>query len=113
MHKLYLLFKSYTSIRPDYVKPLPPLDCLRHFEAAARHQSFVRAAEEFHITPAAIAHRVRMLEKHLGAPLFSRRHRSVRLNLRGRSYFEAVQRILFDIHDTTALHADRRRFLQR
>ena len=95
------------------MKPLPPLDCLRHFEAAARHQSFVRAADEFALTPAAVAHRVRVLEKHLGAPLFSRRHRGVRLNRRGRSYFEAVQRILLDIHETTAIHADRRRFRRR
>ena len=44
------------------VIPLPPLDCLRFFEAAARHRSFVRAAEELGVTPPAVAHRIRMLE---------------------------------------------------
>ena len=42
--------------------PLPPLDCLRFFEAAARHRSFVRASEELGVTPPAVAHRIRMLE---------------------------------------------------
>ena len=62
------------------MSPLPPLDCLRFFDAAARHQSFVRAAEELLVTPAAIAHRIRMLEDHLRAPLFDRFHRGGRLN---------------------------------
>ena len=65
------------------MQTLPPLDCLRFFAAAARHQNFVRAAEELQVTPAAVAHRVRMLEKHLEAPLFDRRPRGVRLNRRG------------------------------
>ena len=49
---------------------LPPLECLRFFEAAARHQSFVRAAKEIHVTPAAVAYRVKVLESHLGYSLF-------------------------------------------
>ena len=64
---------------------LPPLESLRLFEAAARHQGVARAVEEFAVTPSAVAHRVRMLEKHLEAPLFDRRRRGVRLNRRGRS----------------------------
>ena len=43
---------------------LPPLDSLRFFEAAARHQSFARAGEELSVTPASVAHRIGMLEKH-------------------------------------------------
>ena len=50
--------------------PLPPLECLRFFDAAARHQSFVRAASELHVTPAAVAYRIKMLEGHLGHSLF-------------------------------------------
>lgn len=75
----------------------PPLDCLRFFDAAARHQSFARAAEELGVTPAAVAHRVRMLEQHLRAPLFARRARSVRLTEPGRRYHADVQRILEDV----------------
>ena len=90
------------------MKSLPPLNCLRFFEAAARHQSFARAADELGVTAA--AHRVRLLESHLRAELFVRRPRSVRLNRRGRAYFKEVRRILLDIHHTTEFHADRRRF---
>jgi LysR family glycine cleavage system transcriptional activator len=53
-------------------RELPPLNALRAFEAAARHLSFVRAAEELHVTPAAISQQVKLLEDHLGASLFHR-----------------------------------------
>ncbi len=56
---------------------LPPLDCLRFFEAAARRESFAKAAEELLVTPSAVAHRVKILERHLGAALFARVHRGV------------------------------------
>lgn len=52
--------------------PLPPLNALRAFEAAARHQSFVKAAAELHVTPAAISHQVKQLEEILGVALFHR-----------------------------------------
>jgi LysR family glycine cleavage system transcriptional activator len=51
---------------------LPPLRSLRAFEAAARHLSFARAAEELHVTPAAISQQVKILEQHLGVALFRR-----------------------------------------
>jgi DNA-binding transcriptional LysR family regulator len=38
--------------------PLPPLSALRAFEAAARHLSFKKAADELHVTPAAIGHQI-------------------------------------------------------
>lgn len=56
---------------------LPPLSQLRAFEAAARHRSFQRAAQELSVTPAAISHQVRELEARLGLPLFVRRTRQV------------------------------------
>ena len=80
---------------------LPPLNCLRFFDAAARHESFARAAEELQVTAAAVAYRVKSLEAHLRAPLFHRRHRAVRLNDRGRRYHADVQRILYDIGEST------------
>ena len=80
---------------------LPPLECLRFFEAAARHESFAKAADELCVTPAAVAHRIKRLEKHLDDKLFVRHHRGVRLNQQGREYLEEIQRILFDIHDVT------------
>ncbi len=51
---------------------LPPLNALRFFEAAARHRSFVRAAEELHVTPAAVSQQIKLLEDHLGVTLFKR-----------------------------------------
>ena len=77
---------------------LPPLDSLRFFEAAARHQSFVMAGKELGVTAAAVAHRIRTLEKHLDAELFERRRRSVHLNAKGRAYLKEVQRILAEVH---------------
>ena len=77
---------------------LPPLESLRFFEAAARHQSFARAAAELEVTPATVAYRVRRLEKHLEVPLFDRPRRAVRLNRRGQAYLKEVQRILAEVH---------------
>ena len=42
---------------------LPPLEALRFFDAAARHESFAGAARELDVTPAAVSHRIRTLEK--------------------------------------------------
>ena len=83
---------------------LPPLESLRFFEAAARHESFARAGKELGVTAAAVAHRIRTLEKHLDAPLFERRHRGVRLNARGRTYLKEVQRILGELHGVSERH---------
>jgi len=51
---------------------LPPLNALRVFEAAARHRSFARAAQELHVTPAAISQQIKLLEDYLDVPLFKR-----------------------------------------
>ena len=60
-------------------RPLPPLNALRAFEAAARHQSFGRAAGELNVTSAAISHHVKTLEEYLGVELFHRTGRGLRL----------------------------------
>lgn len=51
---------------------LPPLNALKAFEAAARHGSFARAAEELHVSPGAISRHVKLLEEHFGVALFER-----------------------------------------
>jgi len=53
---------------------LPPLRSLRAFEAAGRHLSFVRAADELGVTPAAISQQIKLLEEWVGQPLFNRDH---------------------------------------
>lgn len=62
---------------------LPPLTALRAFDAAARHLSFARAAEELHVTPAALSFQIKSLEEHLGCPLFRRLNRTVELTEAG------------------------------
>jgi LysR family glycine cleavage system transcriptional activator len=64
---------------------LPPLNSLRAFEAAARHLSLKKAAEELHVTPAAVSHQVRTLEEYCGAPLFHRLARALRLTEAGQA----------------------------
>lgn len=58
-------------------RPLPPLNALRAFEAAARHLSLSVAANELNVTPAAISHQVRLLEDHIGLPVFERSGRGL------------------------------------
>lgn len=65
------------------MRRLPPLAGLRAFEAAARHLSFKRAAQELHVTPTAISHQVRQLEEAIGVSLFERRTRHVLLTAEG------------------------------
>lgn len=64
-------------------RSLPPLRALRAFEAAARHLSFAQAADELGVTPGAISHQIKALEDWLGAPLFHRLTRALRLTEAG------------------------------
>lgn len=70
---------------------LPPLKALPAFEAAGRHLSFTRAAEELNMTQAGISFQVRNLEQSLGVRLFERYHRSLKLTLEGETLLKAVQ----------------------
>lgn len=65
---------------------LPPLNALRAFEAAARHESFSLAADELNVTPGAISRQIRSLELSLGHSLFIRNNREVRLTTESRAY---------------------------
>jgi len=64
---------------PSARRSLPPLNALRAFEAAARHLSLSLAAGELNVTPAAISHQVRLLEDHIGLPVFERNGRGLAL----------------------------------
>lgn len=61
------------------MRKMPPLSALRAFEAAARHASLKKAAEELFVSPTAISHQIRKLETLIGQPLFVRETRRVRL----------------------------------
>ena len=86
------------------VSSLPPLECLRFFEAAARHQSFTGAALELGCTRAVVSYRVRTLEAYLELALFDRRPRGIRLNRHGRAYLHEVGPRLAELGDTTDRH---------
>ena len=87
-------------------RDLPPLSTLIGFEAAARLQSFSRAAEELHITQSAISHQVRVLEDHLGQPLFRRIGRRIELVDAGRDFLITAQAALEELrHGVRRLNA--------
>ncbi|QSQ17580.1 LysR substrate-binding domain-containing protein [Myxococcus landrumensis] len=73
------------------MRDLPPLSALRAFEAAARHLSFKKAADELAVTPTAISHQVRQLEAWLGLRLFERHVRRVVLTQEGRELFPSMR----------------------
>jgi len=72
------------------MRNLPPLIQLRAFEAAARHLSFKSAAVELCVTPTAISHQIRLLERYCDQPLFRRRPRPLALTDAGRHLFSVV-----------------------
>lgn len=76
------------------MRNLPHLDYLQAFEAAARHLSFTRAAEELNCTQAAISQRVRALERFFARPLFHRRSNGLELTEVGAAYLPGVAEAL-------------------
>jgi LysR family transcriptional regulator, glycine cleavage system transcriptional activator len=77
---------------------LPPLGALRAFEAAARHLSFSKAADELAVTPAAISHQIHTLEQDLGVTLFHRRNRQVALTASARVLLPGLSDAFAGIH---------------
>ncbi|MEO1688122.1 MAG: LysR substrate-binding domain-containing protein [Pseudomonadota bacterium] len=79
----------------------PPVASLRAFEAAARHASFSAAAEELSLTPAAVSQQIRVLEAHLGAVLFERLPRGVKLTEQGAAYAQPVRKAFAEMQGAT------------
>lgn len=77
----------------------PPLIAARSFEAAARHGSFQRAAQELHVTPTAISHQVKRLEDYLGTQLFVRKNRAVDLTGDGRALAARLDELFISLED--------------
>ncbi len=78
---------------------LPSLDALRVFEAAARYLSFTQAADELHVTQAAVSQRIRSLEESLGVPLFKRLNRALLLSDDGQALYQPVRDALDQMAD--------------
>ena len=96
------------------MRRLPPLNGLRAFEAAARYLSFTKAAEELHVTPAAVSQQVKHLEDYFGVQLFRRLTRALLLTDAGQAALPVLQegfdklaeadRLLRDRPDTRVLN---------
>src|SRR3954469_12486819 len=82
---------------------LPSLNALKAFEAAARHESFTRAAEELFVTQGAVSHQVKALEVELGIKLFNRERQRLIITEAGREYLT----VLRDALDRIALGTER------
>ncbi|WP_050605259.1 LysR family transcriptional regulator [Ruegeria sp. 6PALISEP08] len=82
---------------------LPPLNALKAFEAAGRHESFSRAADELNVSHSAISRHVRGLEDRLGVALFRDLPRGVELTLEGRGLLIRVMAALDEIAEATEL----------
>jgi LysR family transcriptional regulator, glycine cleavage system transcriptional activator len=89
------------------LRRLPPLNALKAFEAAARHESFTRAAEELCVTQGAVSHQVKALELELGIKLFNRERQRLVITEAGREYLT----VLRDALDRIAVGTER--LLQR
>jgi len=76
----------------------PPLNAVRAFVAAARHQSFTRAAIELHVTHSAVSRQIKSLEECLGVALFERRIRQVALTTEGQQFFAEAGPAIEQIH---------------
>jgi LysR family glycine cleavage system transcriptional activator len=94
-------------MRVTMLRRLPPLNALKAFEAAARHESFTRAAEELFVTQGAVSHQVKALETELGVKLFNRERQRLVITDAGRQYLA----ILRDAFDRIAVGTER--LLQR
>lgn len=79
------------------MRRLPPLNALKAFEAASRHLSFTRAAEELFVTQAAVSHQIKALEENLGVKLFRRKNRALLLTEEGQSYFLDIKDIFVSL----------------
>ena len=80
---------------------IPPPIALRSFEAAARHLSFTRAADELSVTQAAISHQIKQLEAYFSFPLFVRLTRKLRLTDEGQALYSVVNESFENIEKVT------------
>ena len=73
------------------LRRMPSLNALKAFEAAARHESFTRAAEELFVTQGAVSHQVKALETELGFKLFNRERQRLVITDAGREYLNVIR----------------------
>ena len=84
------------------VSRLPSLDLLKGFDAAARHLSFTRGAEDLFLTQSALSRQIQTLEEQLGVALFERRHRELRLTDAGQILHTCAKNVLDELAHAVA-----------
>src|SRR3954452_13313141 len=94
---------SFSNERSPMLRRLPPLNSLKAFEAAARSESFTRAAEELCVTQGAVSQQVKALEATLGLKLFARERQRLAITDAGRDYLAVVR----DALDRIAIGTER------
>lgn len=82
--------------RMNRLRP-PPLNAVRVFEVAARHQSFTHAAAELNVTHSAVSRQIKTLESHLGVALFKRKIRQITLTTEGKQFLAEIAPALAQI----------------
>ena len=87
-------------------RKLPPFAAVRAFEAAARHLSYTKAADELCLSPSAISHQVRSLEEYLDTKLFERHNNKMQLTLTGNAYAGKMTSLLdvFEANTSETAH---------
>ena len=83
------------------MRKLPSTNLLVAFDAAARHLSFKKAAEELFVTPSAVGHQIRVLEEELRTQLFVRSNRSITLTRQGAEYHKQIAKALLTLRRAT------------
>ncbi len=88
-------------------KKLPPLNSIKAFSAAAKHQSFTKAAVELNVTQGAVSRQIAVLEDYLGINLFERKHQSLLLTKPAKQYLKSIDAALQIIEKSSAKLANK------
>ncbi|MFZ6873351.1 transcriptional regulator GcvA [Undibacterium sp. Di27W] len=88
---------------------LPPLKALQYFECASRHLSVKHAAEELHVTPAAVSQQLGKLADILQIALFKKDQRGIALTVEGEHYFMGIRTAFRQIEEATRRLQEQRR----
>ena len=83
-------------------KKLPPLNSIKAFAVAAKHESFTKAAAELNVTQGAVSRQIAVLEDYLGIDLFERKHQSLLLTKPAREYLKSINLALKIIEESSA-----------
>lgn len=102
MQKQLFWYQIYIKQMPEFARQLPPLSTLVVFEAAARLQSFSRAADECALSQASVSRQMRQLEDSLEIRLFERHRYDVTPTDAGKRLYTTVQRALGELASTAA-----------